>query len=426
MKKLIKLGTILSILVSFFLGICSLSKAVSSMHLETNQTNIKKEQEIVVSVKFHDTSIAALTIEIFFDNTKLEYVKGPENSNYSNNRIIFTWVSADGKGKNNFATDDFILKGIQNGIASIDVSGEFYGENGEKIDIDNDNIEVQIGNSQELLQEIQGQSLEEPTVSSNNTNLKILRLNYEGMIPSFTKEIKDYYFVTAEDMNNLKITAVPENEKSTVKITGNQNLKMGNNTIVIEVISEDKTKKTEYKIYVSKVNNLALANTNLETLAVRQGTLVPEFDNYMTNYRVEVANDVEKIDLLAIPESMNATVTIKGNDTLQIGDNLITITVLAENKITEKRYELNVHRRTKEEQKQIEEEQRIQIERASAILEEKAKEEANGEVKNIEETANEAETKTIIWVTVIVIVSIIAILAGCYFIWKKKNYKTYK
>ena len=246
------------------------------------------------------------------------------------------------------------------------------------------------------------------------------------MIPSFTKEIKDYYFVTAEDMNNLKITAVPENEKSTVKITGNQNLKMGNNTIVIEVISEDKTKKTEYKIYVSKVNNLALANTNLETLAVRQGTLVPEFDNYMTNYRVEVANDVEKIDLLAIPESMNATVTIKGNDTLQIGDNLITITVLAENKITEKRYELNVHRRTKEEQKQIEEEQRIQIERASAILEEKAKEEANGEVKNIEETANEAETKTIIWVTVIVIVSIIAILAGCYFIWKKKNYKTYK
>ena len=306
-----------------------------------------------------------------------------------------------------------------------------YGENGEKIDINNDNIEVQIGNSQELIQEMQGQSLtetekqlEEEQVGSDNTNLKILRLNDEGMTPSFAKEIKDYYFVTAEDINSLEITAVPENKKATVKITGNQNLKMGNNTIAIEVTSEDKTKKAEYKIYVTKVNNLALANTNLETLAVRQGTLVPEFDNYMTQYRVDVANDIEKIDLLAIPESINATVTITGNDTLKIGDNLITITVLAEDKIAEKKYELNVHRRTEEEQKQGEEEQKIQIERASANLEEKAKEQINKEneeMKNIEEAAREAETKTKLWV--IVIVSIAVILSAGFYIFLKYNYK---
>lgn len=306
-----------------------------------------------------------------------------------------------------------------------------YGENGEKIDINNDNIEVQIGNSQELIQEMQGQSLEETElhpvqekVSGDNTNLKILRLNDEGMTPSFVKEIKDYYFVTAEDINSLEITAVPENKKATVKITGNQNLKMGNNTIAIEVTSEDKTKKAEYKIYVTKVNNLASANTNLETLAVRQGTLVPEFDNYMTQYRVEVANDVEKIDLLAIPESINATVTITGNDTLKIGDNPITITVLAEDKITEKRYELNVHRRTEEEQKQSEEEQKIQIEKASAILEEKAKEQTNGkneETKNAEEALEEAETKTKLWV--IVIVSIVVILSAGFYTFLKFHYK---
>lgn len=431
MKRFIKLAIFLSILVSFFFGLCSLSKAESSMQINSNQTTIEKGQEIDVTVSFHDTSIAALTIEIFFDNTKLEYVKGPKNSNYLDNRILYTWVAADGKGKNNFATDAFILKGTQNGIASIAVAGEFYGENGEKIDINNDNIEVQIGNSQELIQEMQGQSLtetekqlEEEQVGSDNTNLKILRLNDEGMTPSFAKEIKDYYFVTAEDINSLEITAVPENKKATVKITGNQNLKMGNNTIAIEVTSEDKTKKAEYKIYVTKVNNLALANTNLETLAVRQGTLVPEFDNYMTQYRVDVANDIEKIDLLAIPESINATVTITGNDTLKIGDNLITITVLAEDKIAEKKYELNVHRRTEEEQKQSEEEQKIQIEKASAILEEKAKEQINKEneeMKNIEEAAREAETKTKLWV--IVIVSIAVILSAGFYIFLKYNYK---
>lgn len=431
MKRFIKLAIFLGILVSFFFGLCSLSKAKSNMQIESNQSSIEKEQEIEMTVSFHDTSIAALTIEIFFDNTKLEYVRGPENSNYSNNRILYTWVAADGKGKNNFATDAFTLKGTQEGIANIVVAGEFYGENGEKIDIDNDNIEVQIGNQQGALQGIQGQSLEEikqqlveEQVSSDNTNLKILRLNDEGITPSFAKEINAYYFVTAEAINNLEITAVPENEKATVKIIGNNNLKMGKNTIVIEVTSEDKTKKAEYKIYVTKVNNLASANTNLETLAVRQGTLVPEFDNYMTQYRVEVANDVEKIDLLAIPESINATVTITGNDTLKIGDNPITITVLAEDKITEKRYELNVHRRTEEEQKQSEEEQKIQIEKASAILEEKAKEQTNGkneETKNAEEALEEAETKTKLWV--IVIVSIVVILSAGFYTFLKFHYK---
>ena len=41
--------------------------------------------------------------------------------------------------------------------------------------------------------------------------------------------------------------------------------------------SADKTQSKVYKIYVSKTNNLELANTNLETLAIENTLLNPPF-----------------------------------------------------------------------------------------------------------------------------------------------------
>mgnify|MGYP003297712019 CR=1 FL=1 len=206
-------------------------------------------------------------------------------------------------------------------------------------------------------------------IDSQNTDLKVLRINYEGMTPTFSKEIKEYYYVTERAIDSLEITAVPENEKAIVTIEGNENLKMGRNAIVIKIVSEDKNHQSEYYIYVTKTNNIGLANSNLETLAIRQGTLEPEFSNEITQYKVEVANDVEKIDLLAIPQSMNASVQISGNDKIEIGDNEIIIRVLAEDKVTEKIYRLTVHRRNEEEQIASEQNQKIQAERVAAILE---------------------------------------------------------
>ena len=45
----------------------------------------------------------------------------------------------------------------------------------------------------------------------------MLRLNHEGISPEFKKDQKEYYFVTDNKIDNLEITAIPENPDATVK-----------------------------------------------------------------------------------------------------------------------------------------------------------------------------------------------------------------
>lgn len=211
--------------------------------------------------------------------------------------------------------------------------------------------------------------LAEDSIESNNTNLKVLRLNHVGITPEFQKEIKEYYFLADMYINELEVTAIPENEKATVRITGNTDIKVGLNTINIEVESEDKTKTETYKIYVTKTSNKELANSNLENLAVREGTLEPPFQADITDYYVEIANDVSKLQILAIPQSMNAIVTIQGKGELQIGDNVIIANVIAEDGITSKKYVITVHRRSEQEEIEKKEEQEKQQEQLAILLE---------------------------------------------------------
>lgn len=69
-------------------------------------------------------------------------------------------------------------------------------------------------------------------------NLKSLRINQEGILPSFDKEIYDYYLTINESINNLQIEAIPENINSKIEIIGNGNFKEGENLIKIIVKEE--------------------------------------------------------------------------------------------------------------------------------------------------------------------------------------------
>ena len=62
---------------------------------------------------------------------------------------------------------------------------------------------------------------------------------------------------------------------------------------------------------------------------------------------------------------------------MKVGNNYIQINVIAEDGITNKKYELNVYRRNEKEQIQYEQEKQYQAERLSAILEEEQKAKSN-------------------------------------------------
>ena len=395
MKNRIKVKILITFLFILFLS-TNICRAQSEIKIIADKEIIQKDETIEIKVEINDTPIAAFTLEIYWDNSKLEYIQGPENSNHANNRILYTWVNSNGINAQRVDVGNFVFKGIEDGTANITVTGEFYNENGEEIELENSNFEIIIGETKAIEQI----TLEQNNVSPDNTNLSILRLNHEGISPEFQKDIKEYYFVTDKVIENLDVTAIPENSKATVTITGNRNLQMGNNIITITVEAEDKSNTSEYKIYVTRTANLELANASLETLAIRQAALNPEFDSNMTEYKVEIPNDVSKIELLAIPQREGATVTISGSEEMQIGHNKIEVTVLAEDGITSKKYYIDIYRRNEAEEIEEQEQKEIEAERLAVILEEQ-------ENNNKETFAEKGKKKTIVGVSILIVLIII-------------------
>lgn len=400
----VKLGFILLFFLFIMFGKCVIPNyivlAENEIGVSTSKEIIEKEQIVEVTVDTGNIDISSLTLQIYFDTTRLEYVNQTENSNFSQNRVIYTWTDENLKEKSGGKTEKFRFKAIQDGSANIVVTGEFYDKNGNQIALQDGATQVMIGNQDDIQSVTNDNGDDEESqeqMSSDNTNLSTLRLNHEGISPDFQKGIKEYYFIADTSMNSLEVTAIPENKNATVTVTGNTNFKQGLNTIKIEVQSADKTKKSTYTIHVTKTSNPNLANANLENLAVREAMLYPAFDANITHYDIEVANDIDNVYVLAVPERIGATVTISGNDKLQVGDNVITINVSAEDGITHKKYVITAHRRNEQEEVESKEERENQIDQLKVIIENQTEEDENNEENNRLE--NKSEIKTVDMIT---------------------------
>lgn len=429
-KILIKVrrGILLKKIVMFFIlllmifNIPIISLAIeddyqNNVYLQVANTEIKNGDEFSFTINLDNIHISAFDIQIYFNNELLEYISGPENTNVVGSKIITVWY--DEKGGENpkqnceLVKYTFKVKEIENEYIAI--QGEFYNAEGIQVQSFTDGIEM-IANKETQTEMID--ISEESEVTSNNSKLKNLRFNHEGITPVFSPDITEYYFLT-EDLSTLEVTAIPENTKSEVDVTGNTNFQEGLNTIQINVTSPDKTSKTQYTIWVTKTKDLEKANANLETLAIENVIIEPEFTNDIYQYDAIVSNTTENLNILAIPEKLNAKVEIAGGENLQFGNNEIHITSIAENGYTTKQYKINVYRRDEEEQRIADEEQQLNIQKLNTILEKQDEEEQsqseNHVIKNMKEN---------IWFVIIYLIfTIIIVIFVVYKIRKNKKRK---
>ena len=319
MKKIV----VCLILVLINLNICIKSFAIqneneNSIYLDVTNTEIKTGDEFSLSINLGNTNVSAFDLQIYFNDELLEYVSGPENTNVVGSKIITVWYDETGgeKAKQNCELVKYTFKAKEIGTEYIAIQGEFYNTEGTEVENFTDGIEI-IANEETKTEFIEVS--EQSQVSSSNSKLEILRLNHEGITPIFSPDITEYYFLT-EDLTSLEVIAIPENVHSNVNVTGNTDFKDGLNTIVIEVTSLDKTSKTQYQIFVTKTKDLEKANVNLETLAIENVILKPEFANDIYQYEATVSNTTETLNILAIPEKTNAKVEITGIGNLQFGN----------------------------------------------------------------------------------------------------------
>ena len=168
--------------------------------------------------------------------------------------------------------------------------------------------------------------------STNNTNkdsdqnltgdarLKSLSINLEGMSPEFDKDILDYYLIVDLSIDEIEVTAVTEEETSTVSINGNTSLKEGENLITIKVTANDGNTRT-YLIHVTKTDDVEITNANLKSLSIKGFSFYPGFKSNIYSYNLIINEKISKLEFYVETENEQATYEIVGNENLEEGEN---------------------------------------------------------------------------------------------------------
>lgn len=86
---------------------------------------------------------------------------------------------------------------------------------------------------------------------SSNNYLSDLYVTGYDFTESFNKDNETYFLTVNNDISSLTTVAVPEEEKSTVKIYGNEEINVGTNKILVTVTAEDGSVRN-YRIYVTR------------------------------------------------------------------------------------------------------------------------------------------------------------------------------
>ncbi len=179
-----------------------------------------------------------------------------------------------------------------------------------------------------------------------NTDATLTGIDVNGTaIAGFTSGTDTYTLdPVSGSITSLNITAHTSYPHATYTVTGNSNLKFGNNSILVEVTAQDGTTKETYTLNVYRKSN----NTTLSELIVTsdpQGVLTPTFSGNKKSYRYIYDESVEKINVNATAAD-SKVIRIEGIGEYTVGvDTVATIKVVAEDE-SEDTYTVTFERET--------------------------------------------------------------------------------
>lgn len=266
-----------SVIFIFVLMLTTKVNAVGTVSLSASKSTVTVGDEFSISVNLNGASSATLTVRVSVDTSKVDYISGPSNSSFSNGRAIYTWT--DPTGGDNPKTGTI-------------VTFKFKAKQAGKASF----------------------SVNGDFYSSDETNIN----------PSFSGTS-----VTIQE----KVVTPPSNEGNT---GGNAGENSGGNNQGGTGGSNQGGNSSGGN---SKPSTLS-SNANLKELHLNVEGLSPAFNKNTTNYNITV-QDIDNINVNAIPEDSKAKVVVTGNTGLKIGTNNILIKVTAEDGKTTKTYKIN-------------------------------------------------------------------------------------
>lgn len=227
------------------------------------------------------------------------------------------------------------------------------------------------------------------TTKSNNANLGNLGIKPNDF--SGFRAAKTSYDVTVpNNVSSINVYANKGHSGQTISGTGNKTLTEGENAFNVTVTAEDGTTKKIYTINIRRKAKDETTNTEesedttdntengeeqpkevfgLSELGITGFDLDPEFKTDIFEYKLQLKEDKDKLDIITVATEANSNITITGNENLKNGENIITILVTNETGDKTATYQITVNKDIETKDNTIAEEQeRIQQEKQKKII----------------------------------------------------------
>jgi len=170
---------------------------------------------------------------------------------------------------------------------------------------------------------------ETSTVLQKELYLKSLSISDKGTsnnisFGTFSIKKYEYEFKVLHEVENLIVNA-EATEGIKIEVSGNENLIVGDNNIVIKLTDNENNEK-QYILKVKRLNEGEKINniSYLKTLNI--GGYKINFNKEQFIYNLTIPSDINKLEITALPENESDKVTTKGNENLEDGS-VITIVV---------------------------------------------------------------------------------------------------
>jgi len=196
-------------------------------------------------------------------------------------------------------------------------------------------------------------------VLKHNLNLSNLALSAGSLSPVFSPDSLNYMVTEGVGINTLYVRPTAADTTSTIEVNGVSvksgktravNLAAGVNTITIVVTSKDKTASRTYTIIAGKGSQ----NASLAWLSLSGSSLSPAFNPNSFNYTSLVGKAIGSITVTPRTAAITAIVKVNGASVtsgtasppirLNVGPNIIKVTVTAQDGLKAQSYTITVTR----------------------------------------------------------------------------------
>ncbi|MDE6292113.1 MAG: cadherin-like beta sandwich domain-containing protein [Bacilli bacterium] len=192
-------------------------------------------------------------------------------------------------------------------------------------------------------------------VKSDDATLKNLKISQGTISPAFNRDVKEYtVYGIADTINSIRLTPECNEGSCSFDISGGKSvdarksqvtLNQGENTVKIEVDSEDGNNKETYTLTIYR-GETTFNSAKLASITTGEYTLTPAFSSDVKEYTLTVPNTTSNLVNILEYKAMdeNAKVNVTGIDNFVEGANKLTITVDNVNGDETVTYTINVTR----------------------------------------------------------------------------------